>query len=190
MSDNMNGNMSNTVSSKVKKLLKIATVSISVLAVSAAAISITGCAKKVRGGSMDDEGEMGVGDSMTFYGSELTPAQERELLARNTYYFDYDSNSLSEEDTLSVYAHAKKLMTKPRTRIRIEGHTDERGSREYNVALGDRRAKAISDILKLKGVPESRISLVSYGKEKPANKGHEESSWSLNRRGMIVYESE
>ena len=190
MSNNTSNDTSNNVSRKMRKLLKTATVSLSILAISAAAISITGCAKKVRGGSMDDEGEMGVGDSMTFYGSDLTPEQERELLAKNTYYFDYDSNSLGEEDTLSVYAHAKKLMSKPRSRIRIEGHTDERGSREYNVALGDRRAKAISDILKLKGVPDSRINLVSYGKEKPATKGHDESAWGLNRRGMIVYESE
>lgn len=173
----------------VKNLVKGLKIGLTVLVVGTAVLGLVGCAKKTRGG-MDEAGEMGVGDSMTFYGSDLTPEQERELLNRNTYYFAYDSNDLTEQDTLSVYAHAKKLMTKPKSRIRIEGHTDERGSREYNVALGDRRAKTISKILMLKGVPENRINIVSYGKEKPANNGHDESSWNLNRRGMIVYESE
>jgi peptidoglycan-associated lipoprotein len=152
-----------------------------------AVLGLMACASKHKKGQEGEE-FVGVGDSMTFYGSELTPEQERALLAKNTYYFAYDSNDLNEEDTLSVYAHAKQLMSKPKSRVRIEGHTDERGSREYNVALGERRGKAISNLLMLKGVGQHQISVVSYGKEKPATHGQDESAWSQNRRGMIVYE--
>lgn len=159
-----------------------------ILLVGIAVVGLAACANKKKGG----EGEefVGVGDSMTFYGTELTPEQERALLAKNTYHFGYDSYDLNEEDTLSVYAHAKKLMSKPKARARIEGHTDNRGSREYNVALGERRAKAISNLLMLKGVGQHQMSVVSYGKEKPAVHGEDESAWSQNRRGMIVYESQ
>lgn len=168
----------------MNKIFKIS----KILLLGFAILGLMACAKHKKGG----EGEefVGVGDSMTFYGSELSPEQERALLAKDTYYFDYDSNELNEQDTLSVYAHAKKMMQNPRARARIEGHTDERGSREYNVALGDRRAKAISNLLMLKGVGQHQISIVSYGKEKPAVSGQHESAWSQNRRGMIVYETQ
>jgi peptidoglycan-associated lipoprotein len=172
-----------------KKLVKIAIMATKALLVTCALLGLMACSKKHRAGEAGDM-DAGVGDSMTFYGTELSPEQERALLAKNTYYFNYDSNDLSEEDTLSVYAHAKKIMSRPRTHVRIEGHTDERGSREYNVALGDRRGKAIANILALKGVNQSQISVVSYGKEKPAGAGHDESTWSQNRRGVIVYESQ
>lgn len=158
------------------------------LLLGSALVGLIGCANKNRGGQGDEV--LGIGDTMTFYGTELTPEQERELLARNTYYFAYDSNELSEQDTLSVYAHAKKIMSKPRCRVRIEGHTDERGSREYNVALGERRAKTVANLMMLKGVNQSQITVVSYGKEKSAVSGHDESAWSQNRRAVVIYEIE
>jgi len=153
---------------------------------------IGGCAKRGKSGSIAG-GEMGSevpGDSVRFYGSNLSPEQERELLAKNTYLFGYDRFDLSEEDTLSIHAHAKKLASNPNARVRLEGHTDERGSREYNVALGERRAKAIANALALKGISQEQINIVSYGKEKPADGGHSEAAWSQNRRGVIVYEVE
>ena len=115
---------------------------------------------------------------------------EKDLLAKRTYYFGYDSFDVLDKDVLSVYAHAKRLINHKRMHVRVEGHTDERGSREYNVALGERRANAIANILMLKGVPQDQISVVSYGKEKPAVAGHDESSWSQNRRAVIIYEVE
>jgi peptidoglycan-associated lipoprotein len=133
---------------------------------------------------------VGVGDTMRFYGSDVSPAEEKALLAKRTYYFSYDGFDVNDEDTLSVYAHAKRLINGKRAHVRVEGHTDERGSREYNVALGERRANAVANILMLKGVPQDQISVVSYGKEKPAVAGHDESAWSQNRRAVIIYEVE
>lgn len=172
------------------KVLRIAFTAIVLLPLM---FGLGGCAKKGKlgnGAGYADGSDIGVGDSVRFYGSNLSPEQERELLARNIYYFGLDRYDLSEEDTMSVYAHAKKIILNRSARVRIEGHTDERGSREYNVALGERRAKAIANILMLKGVPQEQITVVSYGKEKPAISGHDEAAWGQNRRGVIVYEVE
>lgn len=175
-------------SSSLLRMLKLTGKS---LIIAIALVGLLGCAKKYRhgsGGAGDMEGMEGVGDSVTFYGTDLSPEQERSLHAQNTYYFDYDSFNLTEEDTLSIYTHAKKILSRPRIHVRVEGHTDERGSREYNVALGERRAKTVANLLSLKGVNPNQISIVSYGKEKPAEMGHDESAWSQNRRAVIVYE--
>lgn len=154
-------------------------------------VGTTGCGKKKGfGAGADGSGEGSVGDSMQFYGTNLTPEQERELLSRNTYYFGLDSYDVSEEDVMSIHAHAKKILCNNRCRVRVEGHTDERGSREYNVALGERRAKAVANCLMLKGVKPESISVVSYGKEKPAVLGHDEAAWSQNRRAVIAYEGQ
>jgi peptidoglycan-associated lipoprotein len=155
-------------------------------------LGLVGCgAKKGSGSGYDTDGDVvGVNDTVRFYGSDVSPADEKDLLAKRTYYFGYDGFDVSDEDTLSIYAHAKRLLNGKRAHVRVEGHTDERGSREYNVALGERRANAVANILMLKGVPQDQISVVSYGKEKPAVAGHNESSWSQNRRVVIIYEVE
>ncbi len=154
-------------------------------------LGAVGCAKKGQSGGAGGAGsDCGVGDSMRFYGCEVTAEQKRAWLAQNTYLFGYDRFDLNDEDMMSVYAHAEKLITSPKKQIRVEGHTDERGSREYNIALGERRAKAVANILMLKGVPQNQISIVSYGKEKPVAMGHDESSWGQNRRAVIIYEME
>jgi peptidoglycan-associated lipoprotein len=151
-----------------------------------------GCASKgARNGSDSDEiASGGIGDSTRFYGEHVSADKEASLLSQDTYYFGYDLYDISPEDRLSIYAHAKKMIENPRMVARIEGHTDERGSREYNVALGERRAKAVANTLMMKGVPHHQIRTVSYGKEKPAALGHDESSWKENRRAIIVYEVE
>jgi peptidoglycan-associated lipoprotein len=174
--------------------IKVARVAVTAIVLLPLVFGLGGCAKRGKSGGVDgqygDSSQTGVDDSVRFYGSNLSPEQERELLARNTYHFGLDRYDLVEEDVMSVHAHAKKIVTHRNARVRIEGHTDERGSREYNVALGERRAKAIANLLMLKGVPQEQISVVSYGKEKPATSGHDESTWSQNRRGVIVYEVE
>ncbi|HEV2524468.1 MAG TPA: peptidoglycan-associated lipoprotein Pal [Gammaproteobacteria bacterium] len=153
-------------------------------------LGLVGCGAK-KGSGYDADGDVvGVNDTVRFYGSDVSPADEKELLAKRTYYFGYDGFDVSDEDTLSVYAHAKRLLNGKRVHVRVEGHTDERGSREYNIALGERRANAVANILMLKGVPQDQISVVSYGKEKAAVAGHDESSWSQNRRVVIIYEVE
>lgn len=165
---------------------------ISIICVGLLAIGLTGCAKKVRSPDENNQfGEYGAGDSMQFYGSNTEGAEGGEMpdgVAKNTYYFDYDRYEISDQDTLSLMSQAQRIAGNPNRHVRIEGHTDERGSREYNIALGERRAKAIAQALKMKGVANNQISVVSYGKEKPAAQGHGEPAWHLNRRGVIADE--
>jgi peptidoglycan-associated lipoprotein len=104
-------------------------------------------------------------------------------------YFDYDRDDIKPEFRGIVEEHAKYLREHPDVRLRIEGNADERGSREYNVALGQRRAEAVLNALRLLGVPASRMEAVSYGEEKPRRSGHDEASWAENRRDDIVLEA-
>jgi peptidoglycan-associated lipoprotein len=92
-----------------------------------------------------------------------------------------------DEDRAIIQAHADYLAQHPTVKVTLEGHTDERGSREYNIGLGERRAKAVAEMMKLMGVSADQISTVSYGEERPAALGHDESAWHLNRRVEIVY---
>ena len=109
------------------------------------------------------------------------------LLAKRTVYFDFDSSEIKGEGTDIVAAHAKYLAANPGTRVRLEGHTDERGSREYNIGLGERRAQSVRRALLLQGAGDAQISTVSYGEERPAVPGHDEAAWAKNRRVEIVY---
>jgi peptidoglycan-associated lipoprotein len=109
------------------------------------------------------------------------------LLAKRVVYFDFDNSEIKGEGTDIVAAHAKYLAANPSTRVRLEGHTDERGSREYNIGLGERRAQAVRRALLLQGAADAQISTVSYGEERPAVAGHDEAAWAKNRRVEIVY---
>lgn len=97
------------------------------------------------------------------------------------FYFEFDSSSLTYEARSALDAYAAVLSRTPRS-IRLEGHADERGTREYNIALGERRAKAVADYLTTSGVSSSIIETISYGEERPAVSGSSDSSWSKNRR--------
>ena len=105
-------------------------------------------------------------------------------------YFEYDSAEIAYGDQDLLVAHAGYLVANPGQQITLEGHTDERGSREYNIALGDRRALSVQRILELNGVSSGQVSTVSYGEEKPAAEGHSEAAWRLNRRVEIVYQGQ
>jgi peptidoglycan-associated lipoprotein len=115
------------------------------------------------------------------------PGPQAGLLAKRVIYFDFDSSEIKGEGTDIVAAHAKFLAANPTTRIRLEGHTDERGSREYNIGLGERRAQSVRRALLLQGASDAQISTVSYGEERPAVPGHDEAAWTKNRRVEIVY---
>lgn len=108
-------------------------------------------------------------------------------LKNRTIYFEFDSSEIKSEYNDLITAHAHYLAANPSTHIRVEGNTDERGSREYNIGLGERRAQAVRRALMLQGVTETQITTVSYGEERPAVTGHTEDSWSHNRRANIVY---
>ncbi len=119
-------------------------------------------------------------------GADVAGPQEG-LLAKRVVYFDFDSSEIKGEGTDIVGAHAKYLSMNPSVHVRLEGHTDERGSREYNIGLGERRAQAVKRALLLQGASEGQIATVSYGAERPADAGHDEAAWAKNRRVEIVY---
>lgn len=102
-------------------------------------------------------------------------------------YFDFDSDRLRQESYAVVSAHAAELRNNPSRGIILEGHTDDRGSREYNIGLGERRAKSVSSLMVSEGVSPNQIRVVSYGKERPAVGGSDEGSRAQNRRVEIIY---
>ncbi|MFJ2678523.1 peptidoglycan-associated lipoprotein Pal, partial [Pseudomonas sivasensis] len=108
-------------------------------------------------------------------------SEEAALRDINTFYFDYDSSDLKPEAMRALDDHEKDLKANG-ARVVLEGNTDERGTREYNMALGERRAKAVQRYLVLQGVAPGQLELVSYGKERPVATGHDEQSWAQNRR--------
>ena len=108
-------------------------------------------------------------------------------LAQRSVYFDYDSNAVKDEYRGLVQAHSRYMSDKRDSKVRIEGNCDERGSREYNLALGQRRAEAVRNALKLLGVQDSQMEPVSFGKEKPVDPASNEEAWAKNRRAEIVY---
>jgi len=118
---------------------------------------------------------------------EETAGPQAGLLATRIVYFDFDSAVIQGKGVDIVAAHAKYLAANPQARVRLEGNTDERGSREYNIGLGDRRAQSVRRALLLQGVAEGQLTTVSYGEERPADPGHDEQAWAKNRRVEIVY---
>ena len=104
------------------------------------------------------------------------------------FYFDFDSDLVKSEYERALQAHADYIkQSRTRLTIRLEGHADERGSREYNIGLGERRGNAIKQSLLLKGVPADQLAVLSYGEERPAEMGHDEGAWEKNRRVELVY---
>jgi peptidoglycan-associated lipoprotein len=114
-------------------------------------------------------------------------AGPRASAKNRTVYFEYDRDEIKPEYRDLVAGHGKFLAANPNVRVRLEGHADERGSREYNIGLGERRAQAVKQALLLQGAGASQLTTVSYGEERPAATGSDEESWSLNRRVEIVY---
>lgn len=112
------------------------------------------------------------------------------ILSKRSIFFDYDSNLVKDEFKPIVSAHARYLQQNPSAKMRVEGNADDRGSREYNLALGQRRADAIKQMMQLLGAQAAQVETVSFGEEKPRCKESAESCWSQNRRGDIAYQGE
>lgn len=110
------------------------------------------------------------------------------ILAKKVVYFDFDSAVVREEFTRVLEAHANYLADHPGQKIALEGHCDERGTREYNLGLGERRAQAVQQFMTLMGSKANQIRTISYGEERPASLGQGENAWNLNRRVEIVYQ--
>lgn len=128
---------------------------------------------------------VGTGDVTGFNG--MTAEEVAALRAITTFYFNYDSSDLQPDSMRALDVHAHDLMQNGR-RVVLQGHTDERGSREYNMALGERRGNAVKRYLTMQGVATSQIEVVSYGKERPAVGGHDEASWAKNRRVELIFQ--
>jgi peptidoglycan-associated lipoprotein len=116
-----------------------------------------------------------------------TQGPSGELLSKRIVYFDYDSAEIRADSQSVVAAHSRYLAGAPAQKVRLEGHADERGSREYNIGLGERRGQAVRRALLLQGVAEVQLSTVSYGEERPAVAGSDEQAYAANRRVEIVY---
>jgi len=178
-----------------------------ILLLGLAVIYVAGCAST--GGSGTDSGDgTGAdgsgGDTQT---AEATAAADRarvqaeeaemeaqrmvdeqgRLLSITTFYFDFDQSVIKPEARAALEAHARNL-TETGGSLVLEGHADERGTREYNLALGERRGESIARYLSALGVSSARMETVSYGEERPSSLGHDDSSWSLNRRVELRYE--
>jgi len=141
-----------------------------------------------------DDGSQGAGGGRGGYGSSSgsgapAVAGSQDDLAQNVgdrVFFGYDSSELTSESQSTLQRQAKWLQQYPNVNIVVEGHCDERGTRAYNLALGERRAEAVRSYLVSLGVPQNRLTTVSYGKERPAVLGSDDSSWAQNRRGVTV----
>jgi peptidoglycan-associated lipoprotein len=128
-----------------------------------------------------------VTDSSGMLDETASQGPSGELLSRRIVYFDFDSAEIKADSQSVVTAHAAYLAKNPNQKVRLEGHADERGSREYNIGLGERRGQAVRRALLLQGVAEVQLSTVSYGEERPAAAGSDEQAYGLNRRVEIVY---
>ncbi len=137
------------------------------------------------------EGSGGASTSSQGSGSgiQVSPLeqQQEELRKQLVVYFDFDQAEIKPEFSAMLAAHGMYLASHPNAQVRLEGHTDERGSREYNIGLGERRAQAVRRALLLQGANNNQLSTVSYGEERPAATGSDEEAWRLNRRVELVY---
>jgi peptidoglycan-associated lipoprotein len=134
---------------------------------------------------LDTSSGVGFGDPL---GDPNKPLDSTNaLLNTRTFYFAFDESALHAEDYPVLRAHARYLNTHPQQRITIAGHTDERGSREYNIALGERRATAVQRFLEAEGVRADQLDTISYGEELPLFEGHTEADWAKNRRAVLFY---
>jgi len=141
------------------------------------------------GGSGDGSGvsASGLGTSDGTSGSGIGADGDGDPLSKRVIYFDYDSSLLTPESQVVVEAHANYLLNNPGITLVLEGHADERGTREYNLALGEDRSKSVAKFMQAMGVQSGSLRNVSYGEERPVALGHDESAWGLNRRVEILY---
>jgi peptidoglycan-associated lipoprotein len=129
----------------------------------------------------------GISGASTGAGGANPLKDPNNVLSKRSIYFEFDSFVVEDKYKAQIDAHAKYLSGNRSAKVTLQGHTDERGSREYNIALGQKRAEAVKRAMTLMGVQEVVIETVSYGKEKPKREGHDEAAWAENRRVDIVY---
>jgi peptidoglycan-associated lipoprotein len=163
------------------------------IGMSALALTIGACAKRTPPPAATTEPPAAVTNPNSTDPNSLEvvelPALQADLVAKagsDTVYFGTDEYSLDQATPVTLAAQARWLMANPNVRASIEGHCDERGTREYNQALGERRANAVRDFMVAQGVPTSRLVVTSWGKERPVATGSNEEAWAQNRRAVTV----
>jgi peptidoglycan-associated lipoprotein len=151
----------------------------------AATLLLAGCETKPPANTAPPPETMNNSSSTT---SSIIPGSAEDLRVNvgDTVHFDYDKYNITDEDRGVLQRQAQWLAKYPQIRVTVEGHCDERGTREYNLALGNRRATAVKNALVALGIPAARIQTISYGKERPAVVGSNEAAWAQNRRGVTV----
>ena len=162
----------------VRKNSKALNILFSLVTMLSLALAFNGCKgaqKKAGDGSSGTISESDIN-------ADLADSDSGKGMGLETVHYDYDSSTLGSEAKATLDKNAQVLKDKGSLKVQVEGHTDERGGIQYNIALGERRAKAAKSYLVDKGVSEERISTISYGKEKPLDSGHDESAWGKNRR--------
>jgi len=168
--------------------------SLLVISVGAAFLTLTACSSTGTGASTTGANG-GAGDNggvqTSGLGSDNGLSNPNAMVpgANQRYFFDFNQSNVHQSDLPSIKVQAQYLISHPSASVQIQGNTDIRGSREYNIALGQRRAAAVKDILRLDGAQSSQISTISYGAEKPVAMGNTESDYAQNRRADVIYES-
>lgn len=178
------------------------------------AVLATGCSSTEEEGSLVDGSQSGADASTSGYndgsmsgsqfgsgdgynsgsgygsGSNLGPefSDPNNPLSKQVIYFELDSSQVKQDYVPVVAAHAQYLASHPNQHVILSGHADERGSSEYNIALGEQRAKSVERMMRSQGVTAGQLEVVSYGEEKPAVSGHDESAWQMNRRVEVGYQ--
>ncbi len=162
--------------------------------ISLLAVVVVGCASNIPDPDPTTGGSMDGGDSANTSGYGSGSGMDGEDLASDLdgemgmiIYFDFDQSDLKPEYADLLARHAGRLSNTSRTQVRLEGHADERGSREYNIGLGERRSQAVRRMLLIQGASSNQISTVSFGEERPASMGSDEGSYAQNRRVEIKY---
>lgn len=164
---------------------------ISFLAILVLVTGLSACTKdKNDAGGVTGDGSMGgqTGGQMSTDPNGPVPGSQQDLVVNvgDRVFFGYDQYDLTSEARSTIERQAQWMKQYPSVSIMVEGHADERGTREYNIALGEKRASAVRNYLIANGVEPSRLQTISYGKERPAVMGAEETSWAQNRRGVLV----
>ena len=165
---------------KTSKLLIVIVLSCSIGA-------LTACSHFKSDNKSDETQSSGLADQDGFAGEDS--ANRLKAPYNQTYHFGFDKYDVNQNDIASINAQASYLLEHTSAKVRLEGNTDERGSREYNIALGWKRARAVEAILKQQGVGAAQIATISYGKEKPVADGYDETAYSKNRRVDLAYEA-
>lgn len=160
--------------------------------VAASLVLLASCSKNPGSAdyNMDNDAQAhGLGQFTRFAGQQPGESYTTQAPHNQLYLFSYDDSNVASKYIPSLNAQADYLKSHPGARVMVAGHTDERGSREYNIALGERRANTVADILRMAGVSRKQMRVVSYGKERPANFGHTDADHAQNRRVEFIYEA-